>query len=91
MTRIVENIRWRCNSCGGISTSPELLSAPNPFLAEDQITGCQWCRQCTEGFMLLCDEAGCERIGSCGWPTGNPTDQWGGYRTTCFEHRGTGE
>ena len=28
-----------------------------------------------------CDEPGCQRDGSCGWPV-----RGGGYRRTCFEH-----
>ena len=28
-----------------------------------------------------CDEPGCNRVASCGWPTGD-----GGYRCTCYEH-----
>lgn len=85
MGRLGANRRWRCKTCGETTLAPELLEAPSPFRPYDTLTGCPACR-CCEGFDLLCDEPECGREASCGWPTGNDADAWGGYRQTCYEH-----
>ena len=86
MTRIRENCRWHCRVCNHIIMEPDLLSAPSPFLSTDVLVGCPHCKQCDEGFDLLCDEEGCNSIVGGGFPTGDDNDQWGGYRNTCSKH-----
>lgn len=85
MGRIAKDRRWRCMSCNYVSTDADLLRAPSPFDPEAELTGCPNCRDCGE-FRLLCDEPGCGREASSGWPTGDDSDAWGGYRQTCFDH-----
>lgn len=89
MGRIAADRRWKCKLCSGVTLEPDLLTAPSPFCDTYQLTGCPGCKQCDEGFELLCDEPGCNRDASCGWPTGNEADAWGGYRQTCYKHRET--
>lgn len=79
-------MRWRCRVCNHISTSTELLTAPSPFDPTDALTACPNCKVCDEGFEALCDEPGCTLEAGCGWPTGDMTDAWGGYRRTCSRH-----
>ena len=71
--------KWRCKVCDEITLEVELLHAPNPFNAEDTITGCPACKSC-DGFDEICDETGCNQQAQCGFPTGN------GYRRTCGKH-----
>lgn len=87
MGRIREDRRWKCNLCSSVTLEPALLTAPSPFGDTFELTGCPGCKQCDEGFSLLCDEPECKRDATGGWPTGNDADAWGGYRQTCFEHR----
>jgi len=87
MTRIVEFRKWRCKNCGELVPEPNLLRAPNPFDPDAWVTGCPFCKQCEEGFDLLCDENMCVSPATCGWPTGNNDDLYGGYRNTCGMHR----
>jgi hypothetical protein len=86
MGRIREKRRWKCNACGTVTLEHELLTAPSPFDAADELTACPKCKQCDEGFDLLCDEPGCSNHAGCGWPTGDNDDEWGGYRNTCGKH-----
>lgn len=86
MGRITANKRWRCRACCEVTLEPGLLTAPSPFEPSDTLTACPRCKQCDEGFELLCDEPGCNVVAGCGWPTNNDADQWGGYRNTCGPH-----
>jgi hypothetical protein len=72
--------RWMCQSCDWIGGGAELLRAPNPFDPEENISGCPKCKA-VEDIVSACDEPGCRREGSSGWPDGD-----GGYRRTCYEH-----
>ena len=74
--------KWKCNECNEISLETELLYAKSPFDETDTLTGCPKCKGCN-GFDEICDEPGCDRTTSCGFPAG---DEWGGYRRTCHEH-----
>lgn len=71
--------RWRCGECYCIAADGELLTAPNPFDTEQEITGCHKCAA-VNSFTMLCDVDGCEGEVTCGWPND------GGYRRTCFRH-----
>lgn len=84
MTRVVENRKWRCESCDKILKHSELLVAKHPFDEIHKIFGCPACLEI--GFALVCDEQDCVRDGNCGWPTRDDTDEFGGYRNTCYEH-----
>ncbi len=72
--------RWRCQECYHISTSDELLSAPNPFEPESEVTGCPRCKS-IDSFADVCDEPGCDQWASCGW-----NSRHGVYRRTCGNH-----
>lgn len=50
------------------------------------VTACPNCKQCDQGFELLCDEPGCNVVARCEGPTGDHEDEWGGYRNTCRKH-----
>jgi hypothetical protein len=79
------NTKWRCTECGAITKDSDLLRAPSPFNSTEILCGCPHCFMSTD-FDILCDEPGCTNIVSCGWPTGNKNDDWGGYRSTCSQH-----
>lgn len=72
--------RLRCQACSQIFPESALLTAHNPFDPPETIYGCPNCKQCDEGFVLLCDHPGCERDATCGTPAHS------GYRQTCGEH-----
>jgi len=74
--------QWRCQNCKQITLGASLLTARSPFDAEDTLTGCPICRR-AEGFDEICDEPGCERDASWGFPAG---PEFGGYRRTCHAH-----
>ena len=78
--------KWECNNCLFIISKDEWLTAPSPFNADEMLKACPYCWQCTDGFALVCDEPGCTRLATCGWPTGAADDEWGGYRHTCGYH-----
>lgn len=88
MARSKERQRWKCNVCNTVTVETDLLTAPSPFDGAYKLVACPRCKQCDEGFDLLCDEPGCHRHAGCGWPTGDDRDQWGGYRNTCIVHWG---
>lgn len=72
--------RWLCQACHWCGGDPELLRAPNPFDPEVlTIVGCPQCKAVDE-IVSACDEPGCQRASSSGFPTPN------GYRLTCGPH-----
>ena len=78
--RGVRPLRWMCQSCAWIGNDAELLTAANPFAPDESIVGCPMCNA-VDDIVSACDEPGCDREGSYGWPTED-----GDYRRTCFEH-----
>lgn len=76
---MTEAMKWRCESCNGISLGRELLTAPSPFDPDETLTGCPLCKS-AEGFENICDEPGCKKHAGCGFPTSQ------GYRRTCYDH-----
>jgi hypothetical protein len=85
------NTKWRCTECGAITKDSNILRAPSPFNSTEILFGCPYCFMSTDfeistGFDILCDEPDCTNIASCGWPTGNKDDDWGGYRYSCLQH-----
>lgn len=72
-------MKHRCDNCGRGFYDKELLEAPNPFEPELKIYGCPFCKSVNE-LTMLCDEDGCEKDASCGFPTPS------GYKVTCGDH-----
>lgn len=72
--------KWQCGNCEEITLETGLLVAPNPFDADSEVWGCPSCK-CVGDFSLICDEPGCKRGVTCGFPTPK------GYRNTCGEHK----
>ena len=74
---------YRCNNCGNRLSDLAILEITVPHPKPDQppihVSQCPECGD-VEGFTLLCDEPGCDRDASCGWPSPS------GYRQTCHEH-----
>ena len=81
-----DSTKLKCKACHHVTEYKDVLKAPSPFLPEDTLKACPACKLCDEGFYVLCDEPGCMRVVSCGWFTGDKSDEWGGYRRTCREH-----
>lgn len=71
--------RWGCTECDWNGADSELLVADNPFDADQLIHGCPDCKA-VGSLESACDEPGCTRLSSCGFPT--PA----GYRRTCYDH-----
>lgn len=86
MERHIDNRRWKCRTCAKITLEPLLLTAPSPFDDSVELIACPKCKQCDDGFDLVCDEPGCDAVVVSGWPTGVEADKWGGYRNTCATH-----
>lgn len=76
---MIYNNRWRCEECKKIFNESELLQAQNPFDIHQTISGCPNCKA-VEDFINICDEPGCDREATCGFPTPS------GYRRTCGDH-----
>ena len=77
--RPVRPLRWLCQSCDWTGEDAELLRAPSPFDAADTICACPKCKA-IEDIANACDEPGCAREATCGFP------DHGGYRRTCGKH-----
>ena len=75
---------FRCNECGHRMSDAEVLTVhiPHPKPGKDAIPVSQ-CPECgaVEQFTAVCDESGCRKDVSCGWPSPE------GYRNTCHDHR----
>jgi phage FluMu protein Com len=79
LQRGVRPLRFVCDACGWLGNESDLLVAANPFDATASITGCPKCKN-IDDLVNACDEPGCQRHASCGFPT-----QYG-YRRTCGLH-----
>jgi hypothetical protein len=73
-----KNRRWKCMDCHCIMPESEMLRAPSPFDSSCTLVACPHCRVCGTTLALVCDEPGCTDEASCGWPTGDENDAWGG-------------
>lgn len=71
--------KWRCESCGMIVFSSELLCAASPFDGGDILHGCPNCKTVND-FRRACDHAGCTNYHTAGTP--HPT----GYKMHCHLH-----
>ena len=76
--------QWRCRECGCISLGIDLLRAQNPFGILDTVVGCPECKDVCD-FDEICDDGGCDKRATCGFPTAEG-DEFGGYIRTCYEH-----
>jgi hypothetical protein len=79
------NKPWGCENCKWIGPASALLTAPSPFDPSDTIVGCPQCKSVNE-FRELCDEPGCQRTATSGWPSITQ-----GYRRTCHVHSRIGK
>jgi hypothetical protein len=70
-------MKWCCTECDWRGS--DLLVSQNPFNRDDKIHGCPECKS-VECFKAACDEPGCNKDASCGWPSAD------GYRNTCHDH-----
>lgn len=72
--------KWKCFywRCGWHGNDDELLSAPDPFNPGETMYACPKCRE--TDIVSGCDEPGCTKEGTCGWPSPS------GYRRTCVDH-----
>lgn len=86
MTRKTDQEKWQCDNCEEIFLQSAFLKAASPFDSEALLHGCPVCKNCTDGFTQLCDEPSCKEATSCGFPTGDDNDAFGGYRRTCGKH-----
>lgn len=77
---VVEWTRIRCESCGHIFDTKELLVAKNPFSQDEEINGCPNCKECEPEFNLLCEAPGCSQIASCS------AKVRGVMVSTCWDH-----
>lgn len=68
-----------CKSCDWQGLVSELLTAQNPFDPGETISGCPKCKAIDDA-IVACDEPGCWREATCGWPSES------GYRWTCGKH-----
>lgn len=79
-----EDKRWQCSECRHISLESALLTEPSPFDPQDTLMACPVCLSVAGiEFKELCDEPGCDKRATCGFPAG---DEFGGYRRTCIGH-----
>lgn len=72
-------VMWRCEQCDTQFREDAALKAPHPFVGDDEISFCPICKN-PNCFVLVCDEEGCERDVSCGYPSPD------GYRRVCRDH-----
>jgi hypothetical protein len=73
--------RWRCTECDHVCTSSQILTGPNPFDAEDTLSGCPTCKS-VNAFEEMCEWPECRRTASNGTPLAD-----GRYVRRCHEHR----
>lgn len=72
--------RWVCTECEYIGALSTFDTVRDPKDENNWWTICPNCRAADQ-ITDVCDEPGCERRATCGWPGKN-----GGYRRTCFDH-----
>jgi hypothetical protein len=74
---------FRCDVCDEDVKQKDILRAPNPFDADDIVSGCPHCKSVYgEGsFTEICEVEGCGKPATCGKPLRN-----GGYLRGCFKH-----
>jgi hypothetical protein len=75
--------KWICLKCRFIGPIEAFYFVPDPRrgAVTDGWYACNWCDS-VDQITTACDEYGCTREGSCGFPV----DDVRRYRRTCFEH-----
>jgi hypothetical protein len=75
--------KWICHACSFVGPIEEFYFVVDPRRG-DAADGWYACNQCDaiDQVTTCCDEPGCMREGSCGFPV----DDDRRYRRTCFEH-----
>lgn len=78
--------RVKCSECGWLGDYQCLLTVPIIPPDSHESVSARFCPECKEivggtTMLQICDEPGCTREVSCGWPTKD-----GGYRNTCGDH-----
>lgn len=76
---MIQKDKIMCEECYWTGLRSDLLEAQDPFDAAAKCYGCPECRS-INCFTPLCDEEGCKKEASCGWPSDD------GYRQTCGKH-----
>lgn len=76
---VFEKGKVRCTECDWHGHENDMLMAPNPFDGAETVTGCPKCKS-VDSMVCVCDETGCTKDVSCGWPSPQ------GYRNTCGAH-----
>ncbi|MBL0320730.1 MAG: hypothetical protein IPP74_15755 [Alphaproteobacteria bacterium] len=71
--------KWKCTECQTITDDDQLLIDNNPFIKGRIIVACPSCYT-VNAVVIVCDEYGCERVATFGYPTDE------GYKNTCGEH-----
>jgi len=61
--------RWLCSECGHICYDEFILTAANPFDAEDKVAGCPHCKS-VGSFLGACMDEACGLESSHGCPGG---------------------
>jgi len=73
-----------CRECGWMGRNAQMLTAPNPFNAEDEVNGCPNCKS-VSCLLVACQVDGCRKEASVGFPKD------GDYVNACGDHaRGLG-
>lgn len=73
-------MRWQCTECDWIGETHEIDRVDDPKPDSNmRWSVCPDCRS-AESFKNLCDEPGCNKEATCGWPSEN------NYRRTCYWH-----
>ena len=73
-----ETDKWICTECNYLGPMKSFDQVPDPR-GSDTWTVCPQCRA-PEHVAQVCDEPGCRKESSCGFPTPQ------GYRRTCGDH-----
>jgi hypothetical protein len=73
--------RYKCTACGEICKGVEVLTADNPFIEGESISGCPHCYS-AEMLEGACDIEGCVNSSSSGTPMPD-----GSYTWRCWEHK----
>ena len=73
-------LKFKCDACAWTGDESATMQAPSPFDPAQILSGCPQCKA-AECFTNACDEPGCVRDATCGFPVAG-----GGYRRTCGLH-----
>lgn len=80
----LETDKRLCDECRLTFTAERVLRAKHPFIENDTVDGCPNC-YAVGSIRRVCDEPGCWKEATCGWPT----KDWATtkiYRHTCGKH-----